>query len=114
MSIIIVQTTIKKEELEHLAKEIFGNMVKGVINVQDGILAFGGEMHSDIEAVLLENGARQEDLWGFNIYPELSHDSWIEYTSLINIRPKQANNSMEIQDEKIRLKIKNILDEKIV
>lgn len=71
-------------------------MVKYVVDVRRGFAAVGGELHADAEALLLENGSRQADLWGANYYPGLGEEQCIEYTSLINISPARGNRGMEM------------------
>ncbi len=110
MIIEIIKNKITKDKLEYIAKKNYGNMIKGVIDVKQNIIALGGELHADAEEVLLQNGSNQEDLWGFNIYLDKSKDERLEYTSFINIRPSQGNRSLAIQDEKLRNKIKTIID----
>ncbi len=110
MDITIIKSKISKQELEKVAKENYGEMTKGVIDIKQKIIALGGELHADAEAVLLEQGSKQSDLWGFNIYPAKTKGERIEYTSLINIRPKHGNRSIEIKDESLRKQIKEIID----
>lgn len=83
-------------------------MVKYVVDVERGIAAVGGELHADAGALLLENGSSQEHLWGANYYPGRGPEGCIEYTSLINIRPSQGNPSMVVQDEGVRVRMKDI------
>jgi len=78
-------------ELRRLVDLYFEDMVKYVVDVARGVIAAGGEMHADAEAVLLEDGSRQDDLWGANYYPGRGREGCIEYTSLINIRPARGN-----------------------
>jgi hypothetical protein len=108
MDIKIVSEKISNAELLQMAKEGFGDMIKAVVDVERGIIAVGGELHADAEAVLLENGSKQENLWGINIYPGKSAEEQIEFTSLINIRPSVGNRAIEIQDENIKQIIKKI------
>ncbi len=114
MEIKIVKNKIALAEVKRLAEESYGEMVKVVADIGQGILAIGGEMHADAEQLLLENGSLQEDLWGFNIYPEAEEDGFLEYVSFINIRPKQNNRSQEISDIEVKNKIKNLIKNKIV
>ncbi len=86
----------------------FSNMIKYVADVRKEIIALGGELHSDAEAVLLENGSNQADLWGANFFPDNPEVDAIEYTSLINIRPSVGNRSMEIKDPVIRNQVLKI------
>lgn len=110
MEILIIKNPITKTELERLAKNNYGNMIKGVVDVEKDIIALGGELHADSEAVLLQQGSVQENLWGFNIYTDQPKNKKIEYTSFINIRPSQNNNSLEVQDKILKNKIKNIIN----
>src|SRR3989344_9552083 len=107
--IIIVTKKISKKELEKLAKERFGDLVKAVVDIKRGIMALGGELHADEEAELLKNGSQQQNLWGINLYPDESKEKWIEFDSIINIRPSQNNRSRDIESQEIREKIKNII-----
>jgi len=110
MNIQIVKQKISNKEIIRLAKETYGEMVKGVVDIKQNIMALGGELHADCEAVLLEQGSRPADLWGFNIYPAKNSDDRIEFTSLINIRPAQGNRSIEIQDLSLRKQIRVLID----
>ena len=103
--IVIVQQPIDPSDLAELAATWNGTMVKGVADIERGVLALGGEWHMDANNVLLENGSSQQNLWGFNVYPDEGGAAAIEYISLINIRPHQGNHSMELSDEKTRQKI---------
>lgn len=86
----------------------FEDMMKIVVDVGREIVAADAELHADLEALLLENGSWQYDLWGINIYSDKSEDDYIEYTALINIRPSQDNRSMEVEDPQTRHKIREI------
>ncbi len=110
MNIKIVKDKISKDELKNIAREIFGEMVKAVVDVKKEIMAVGGELHADSEALLLKDDSNQDDLWGINIYPDKPAEDWIIFTALINIRPRLGNKSMEIQDKNIRERIKKIID----
>ena len=83
-------------------------MVKYVVDVARGVAAVGGELHADEEALLLEHGSRQQDLWGANYYPGKGPEGCIEYTSLINIRPAQGNRGMLIEDEALRERVREV------
>jgi hypothetical protein len=86
----------------------FEDMVKYVVDVERGVAAVGGELHADEEALLLEDGSRQDDVWGANYYPGLGSDDCIEYTSLINIRPAAGNRSMVIESEQVRARVREL------
>lgn len=87
MSVKIVKNPISKKELAEIAKNQFGDLVKAVVDTEEEIMAIGGELHADEEALLLEAGSKQENLWGANLYPQKLEDEWIEFDSMINIRP---------------------------
>ena len=105
----ILDKTISIEELKVIADELFGDMVKAVADIRNGQVAIDAELHSDLERFLLENGSNQEDLWGFNIYPEMEGDDFIEFDSLINIRPRQNNRSRYVESEEIRDRITGLV-----
>lgn len=85
--------------------EIYPLLIKIVVDIRRRVLAGGGEMHSDCEAVLLEHGSAQDDLWGANWYPDEQH---IEFESLINIRPRLGNRSIIVQSEALRQQIADV------
>ena len=88
-----------------MAEGRFGNLVKAVVDVERKVMAVDGELHADEEALLLENGSSQENLWGINIYPDLEGQERIEFDSVINIRPSQGNRSRGVDDPMIRERI---------
>jgi hypothetical protein len=105
----IVRERIRRSELGSLAEEQFGDMVKVVVDVERRVMAIGGELHSDEEAALLDDGSRQTDLWGINLYPAETGDAWIEYDSMINVRPAQGNRSRDVEDEALRRRIRDVV-----
>jgi len=109
MNIKIIDKKIADEELYEIAKEFYGDMVKGVVDIEREILAIGGEYHMDANTILIENGSKQKNVWGFNWYFDKKGDERIEYISLINIRPKQGNRVMEVQNVSLRDKMKLII-----
>jgi len=109
MLIKIIDQKITESELREIAKDFYIVMIKGVVDVERGILAMGGDYHIDANIVLIENGSRQQDIWGFNWYFDRAGDERIEYVSLINIRPAQGNRTMEVQDMSLRDTMKTII-----
>jgi hypothetical protein len=105
---VFVESRLDRADLRRLVEQHFEDMVKYVVDVARGVAAVGGELHADEEALLLEHGSRQEDLWGANYYPGRGEAACIEYTSLINIRPAQGNRSMRIEDESVRSRLREI------
>lgn len=114
MNIRIIENSISKDELAGIAKERFGDLVKAVVDAEKEIMAIGGDLHADEEAALLENGSWQENLWGINFYPDKSGEDFIEFDSMINIRPGQGNRSRGVDDPKARERIKEIVRKLIV
>lgn len=110
----IVHERISKNELIEEYNSFFKTLIKAVVDTEKKILVLDAELHADLEQCLLENGSKQENLWGINIYPYKSGEDFIEYTALINIRPSQNNPGMEIEDVSIREKIKTIVDTLII
>lgn len=109
MYIKIIDKKITESELREIAKDFYGYMIKGVVDIEQEILAMGGEYHIDANMVLIKNGSKQQNIWGFNWYFDKTEERQIEYISLINIRPAQKNRSMEIQDESLRSAMKTII-----
>jgi hypothetical protein len=108
--IILVSVAFTRKELEEISKKRFGDMVKAVVDIERAIMALGGELHADEEAILLDNGSQQAHLWGINIYHGLPRHEWIEFDSMINIRPGQGNRSRNVDDDKTRQKIIEIVN----
>jgi len=108
--ILITDEKVEPNQLKILCERWFGDMVKIVVDVEKNIIGIGGELHADAEAMLLERGSRQEDVWGANLYPWHDPEDHIEYTALINIRPSQENPSMTILDQEVRKKVKHIIE----
>ena len=115
MEIKIVKTPINKKELIDMAKGQFGNLVKAVVDVSQGIMAVGGEMHADEEVALMEQeGSKREDTWGINLYLEKTGDELIEFDSIINIKPSYGNRSRNVENLKAKEDIKIIVNKLIV
>ncbi len=109
MNIKIIDKKITESELREIAKDFYGEMIKGVVDIEREILALGGEYHMDANNKLIENGSRQQNIWGFNWYFDKKRSEEIEYVSLINIRPKQNNRTMEVQNISLRDRMRTII-----
>jgi len=81
--------------------------VKLAVDIEQGIAAGGGALHADCEALLLEAGSQQTDVWGADWIPASQE---VRYEALINIRPNQGNRSMTIQDPTIRVRVKKVVE----
>jgi len=110
----IVRASISRRNLTLMAEQTFGDMVKGVVDVSRNVLAIGGELHSDEEAVLLDDGSHQADLWGINLYPVEVGADFIEFDSMINVRPARGNRSRSVDDPELRERIRGVIKALVV
>lgn len=95
--------------LRAMAEVAFGDMVKAVVDLKRQEMLVDAEMHADLEAALLEEGAAQDHLWGINLYPDLPEEEWVEFDSLINLRPSQGNRSRSVDDSATRRAILDLV-----
>ena len=105
MAIDIVRAPVSLGSIRLLAAAQFGDFVKAVVDVERGLMAIGGELHADEEALLLQDGSRRGDLWGINLYPELPPAELVELDSMINVRPSEGNRSRDVESFGVRGKI---------
>jgi hypothetical protein len=106
----IIRTRVALEHLRALAEGLFGELVKAVVDIGQGAMAIGGELHADEEALLLSAGSKQSDLWGINLYPAQHGEiDWIEFDSMINVRPRHGNRSRSVEDPETRRRIIEIV-----
>ncbi len=110
---IITRKELKIDELKEMARISFGNLVKAVVDVDRELIAVDAELHSDLESLLLQDGSKQKDLWGINLYPELDGGEFLEFDSMINMRPSQGNKSRGVENVELRNKISSIIQKKI-
>ena len=110
MEIRVVRDTVSRDELSEIAKQQFGDMVKAVVDVEQGIMAIAGELHSDEEAVLLDQGSVQRHLWGINLDPGKPLDECIEFDSMINVRPSGGNRSRYVESSEVREAVTRIVN----
>jgi Protein of unknown function (DUF5674) len=104
---------IDRGRLKELAEAGFGDMIKAVVDCRRRVMVVGGELHADEEQWLLDDGSTQADLWGINLYPADSSEDWIEFDSMINVRPAQGNPSRGVESEDTRTMIRSIVQELI-
>ncbi len=106
--------TISISELNEISKDKYENLIKAVVDIDKSILVIDAEMHADEEYFLLEKGSNQNDLWGINLYPaKFGTDEFIEFDSMINIRPSQNNRSRGIDSEAIKQQIIDLVADKV-
>lgn len=106
----LIESSLPLKELQEMAETMYGTMVKGVVDIRNNRLVLDAEMHVDEEQFLLEKGSLQNDLWGINLHPEkYGTDEFIEFDSMINIRPSLNNRSRSVEDPELRENIINIV-----
>lgn len=106
----LVDKEISLNELKRMADKMFGGLVKAVVDIKKEVMVIDGEMHADEEQYLINLRSKQDDLWGINLYPEIKGEGFIEFDSMINIRPSLNNLSRNVEDEEIRKKIIEIVN----
>jgi len=107
--VIIVKDEISLSDIKKMSSLFLNDMVKGVVDIENEILALDSELHSDLEARLIENGSLQKNLWGINLYPYEDENDFLEFDSVINIRPSDNNRSRYVEDENKRNRIRKIV-----
>ena len=105
MPVILITEKATKAQMQEMLVSL-DDYIKLAVDIEIGILAGGGSLHSDCEEVLLVNGSKQENVWGADWVPFLQA---VNFESLINIRPVNKNFSMEVTDPELRLKIERIV-----
>ena len=108
--VLVISEPVDARRVHKLAESLYGDMVKAVVDTSRRVVALGGDLHSDEETVLLGQGSQQTHLWGINIYPDKPRSEWIEFDSMINIRPRQNNRSRYVEDEETRRLISEIVN----
>lgn len=109
MGTTLISEPISTQQLREAGEELYGDLVKAVVDVEKGVMAVGAELHADEEAFLLEGNSRQENLWGINLYTNRAMPEMVEFDSMINIRPRQNNRSRGVEDSEIRERIIGIV-----
>lgn len=101
-----VTESISIAELDQMSEKMYDRLVKVVVDLENQIMVVDAEMHVDEESFLLEEGSKQENLWGINIYPaRVGKSDWIEFDSMINLRPYQGNRSRSVENIEIQKQI---------
>ena len=110
----IVTDTINVAELKELAREFYGDVIKAVVDVNQEVVGVGGEFHSEIEKVLIEEcGSKREDTWGINLLLVKTGDDFIEFDSMINLKPAHGNRTRNVENEEVRQKIRTIVNQRV-
>lgn len=99
-------------ELKEIAKERFGDMTKAVVDVKQEIMAVGGELHVDMQSLLVEQeNSKGTDTWGINIYPDVVGEGFVEFDSMVNIKPALGNRTRNVENKEVQKKIIGIVND---
>ncbi len=107
--ITIIRIAVARDVIARAAEQSFGDFAKTVVDVERKVMALGVELHADAEAALLQNGSERKNLWGINLYPSRTDDTWVQFDSMINIRPSQGNHSRNVEDLAIQGRIRQVI-----
>ncbi len=114
MRIVDRNSRIMLHELSKMAEAMFGDLVKAVVDIAREQMVVDAELHADEEAMLIERGSVQEDLWGINLYPGLEGEDFLEFDSMINLRPSRGNRSRGVEDPALRERIRRIVNDLVI
>jgi len=106
----VIKNSITISELEKMAQNIHGNLVKVIIDIKKRIMAVDADLHSDLfEFMIKEENSEPQNLWGINLYPDKEESDFIEFDSMMNLRPSLGNRTRGIESEELRDKIISII-----
>lgn len=105
MRVLVIRERATDEEINEMLRSL-GRFIKLAVDISQEILAGGGVLHADCESVLIQQGSRQEDIWGADWVPETKQ---VRFEAMINLAPRRKNRSMEIQDPRTREKVEAII-----
>lgn len=107
----IIKEKISMEELKEMASHMNGSLVKAIVDVQKGIVAVDAPLHSDLfEFIMQGEHSEPKNLWGINLYPEKMGTDFIEFDSMMNIRPTLGNKTRGVESEELRNKITSVVN----
>lgn len=114
MSIKILDKPTAIAEVRVLAEEWYGILIKGCVDVSKNKVALGGDYHMESCELLVEQGASQMDVWGFNIRFDTTEKGELEFDSLVNIKPALGNKSREVEDSELVKRATQIIREWVI
>jgi len=107
----LLEKKILCAELKTMSEKMFGDFVKAVVDIEKNIMVVDADMHADLEAYLVDLGSKQENVWGINLYPDkFGTDEFVEFNSMINVRPSQNNRTRGVDNPAIRKTIISIIN----
>lgn len=108
---IIVKERINITEIREMAEKMFGSLVKVMVDVEKEIMAVDALLHADLMELLIgEEESESKNLWGINIHPDKVGEDFIEFDSMMNLKPALGNKTRGVEDENIRKKIIEIIN----
>lgn len=114
MKFVTKENKITRAELKEMSEKMYQGIVKAVVDTERQSMVVDAGMHVDEEKELLDQGSQQEDLWGINFHPEKTGDEFVEFDSMINLRPSQGNRSRGVDDPERQTKIRSVIDSLVV
>ncbi len=105
--IIVLDRKITPEEFK-LAREVYGDYIKTVVDIEKNIIAVGGEYHIDCEEELIRQGSKLENLYGGGYRISTKE---VEYMAMSNYKPALNKYTYEISDNQIRDKLYKLTKE---
>lgn len=110
MQTVTVENPVSIPELHEMSQKMFQKIVKAVVDVEEEIMVIDAEMHADQEAFLLDQGSKQENLWGINLHTDkFGLDELIEWNAIMNIRPSWGNRSRGVDDPMVQKRIRALV-----
>ena len=107
----VVKNDIKMAELKEMAKNMHGNLVKVMVDIEKEVIVLDAPLHSDLMEFLIEReNSEPKNLWGINLYPEKQQNAFIEFDSMMNLKPGLGNMTRGIENDQIREKIISIVN----
>lgn len=111
----IVKDTISISELREMLKGgFYVDVVKAVVDLEKEIMAVDAEMHADLMNELIKaEHSNHQNLWGVNLFPEAPVEEFIAFTSLINIKPSLGHKTVDIHDQSLQEKIRDVINTRV-
>ena len=110
----LVQKNIAINDLKKMSEKMYGGLVKAVVDLEREIIVVDADLHVDQELFLLDEGSQQVNLWGINLYPDRIGENWIEFDSMINLRPSFGNFTRGVDSLEIQKKIREIVNKLVI
>src|SRR3989338_1470744 len=106
----IIKHQITRNELREMSQKMYVILVKAVVDIEQEIMAVDGELHADLEILLSEQGSKRENTWGINLYPDIQGEDWVEFDSMINLKPHLGNRTRGVESQEIKDKIIKVVE----